>query len=181
MGDIEQVLSWWTTLSREDKARWLQCAATPEEIDADLRSPDPAVRAAAGIASVGDAWTAFRTSTHTTNESEHAATNAAAGLSWWNSMTEPERAQALKAAGWKSGGTYTPSAADAWDAFKHRARMAAATRKPLRYIVLLGRDGQPPHLFDTKTKTKIMSYPTVAEAERQAILLNKFIRPELAP
>jgi hypothetical protein len=40
-----------------------------------------------------------------------------------------ERAQALKDAGWKSGGTFTPSAADAWAAFKHRARMAAATRK----------------------------------------------------
>jgi uncharacterized DUF497 family protein len=49
---------------------------------------------------VGDAWNAFRTATRTTNESEHAATDAAAGLSWWNSMTEPERAQALKAAGW---------------------------------------------------------------------------------
>jgi len=101
------------------------------------------------------------------------------GITWWNSLTEPERAQSLEVAGWKPGGTYTPSAADAWDAFKHRARMAAATRKPLRYIVLLGRDGQPPHLFDTETKTKIMSYPTVAEAERQAILLNKFIPPEL--
>jgi hypothetical protein len=57
---IEQALDWWETLSREDKARWLQCAATPEEIDADLSSPDPDIRAAAGIASVGDAWKAFR-------------------------------------------------------------------------------------------------------------------------
>jgi len=59
-GDIEQGLAWWEGLSREDKARWLQCDATPDEIDADLRSPDPAVRAAAGIAAVGDAWAAFR-------------------------------------------------------------------------------------------------------------------------
>jgi hypothetical protein len=33
---------------------------TPEEIDADLRSPDPDVRMAAGIAAVGDAWSSFR-------------------------------------------------------------------------------------------------------------------------
>ncbi len=57
---IEQGLDWWHTLSRADKARWLQCAATPEEIDADLNSPDPEIRAAAGIAAVGDAWIAFR-------------------------------------------------------------------------------------------------------------------------
>jgi hypothetical protein len=41
-----------------------------------------------------------------------------AGMQWWNSMTEAERAQALEAAGWKSGGTWTPSAADAWTAHK---------------------------------------------------------------
>lgn len=35
-------------------------AATPEEIDADLRSADPDVRLAAGMAAVGDAWIAFR-------------------------------------------------------------------------------------------------------------------------
>ena len=33
---------------------------TPEEIDADLQSPDPDVRLAAGIASVGDAFLAFK-------------------------------------------------------------------------------------------------------------------------
>jgi hypothetical protein len=59
-GDIEEGLSWWQTLSRADKARWLQCQATPEEIDADLRSADPDVRLAAGMAAVGDAWIAFR-------------------------------------------------------------------------------------------------------------------------
>lgn len=52
-------------------------------------------------------------------------------------------------------------------------------RKPLRYVVLLGRDGKPPHLFDTETKTKLRAYPTVIEAERQAILLNRYIRPGL--
>lgn len=62
MDEIERGLQWWAALSRADKARWLQCAATPEEIDADLRSPAPAVRVAAGIASVGDAWAAFRAS-----------------------------------------------------------------------------------------------------------------------
>ncbi|MGC2030609.1 MAG: hypothetical protein WA642_11355 [Steroidobacteraceae bacterium] len=43
-----------------------------------------------------------------------------AGMQWWNSMTEAERAQALEAAGWKSGGTWTPSAADAWATHKKR-------------------------------------------------------------
>lgn len=43
-----------------------------------------------------------------------------AGMEWWNSLTEPERAEALKAAGWKSGGAYTPSAADAWALHKKR-------------------------------------------------------------
>lgn len=60
MSDIEQALRWWSHLSRDDKARWLQCAATPEEIDADLMSPDRSVREAAGIASVGDAWHVYR-------------------------------------------------------------------------------------------------------------------------
>jgi hypothetical protein len=58
--EIEQGLDWWTALSRGDKARWLQCEATPDEIDADLCSLDPSVRAAAAIAAVGDAWAAFR-------------------------------------------------------------------------------------------------------------------------
>jgi hypothetical protein len=60
MSEIEQALRWWSNLPREDKARWLQCPATPEEIDADLRSPDRSVREAAGIASVGDAWHAYQ-------------------------------------------------------------------------------------------------------------------------
>ena len=41
-----------------------------------------------------------------------------AGMQWWNSMTEVQRAEALELAGWKSGGTWTPSAADAWTAHK---------------------------------------------------------------
>lgn len=44
-----------------------------------------------------------------------------AGMQWWNSMTEAERAKALEAAGWSSGGTWTPSAADAWAAHKQRS------------------------------------------------------------
>jgi len=44
-----------------------------------------------------------------------------AGMQWWNSMTEAERAKALEAAGWTSGGTWTPSAADAWTAHNQRA------------------------------------------------------------
>jgi len=43
-----------------------------------------------------------------------------AGIEWWNSLTEAERARALEDAGWKSGGTYTPSAADAWAEHKRR-------------------------------------------------------------
>jgi hypothetical protein len=39
-------------------------------------------------------------------------------MQWWNSLTEAERAQALTAAGWRSGGTWTPSAADAWALYK---------------------------------------------------------------
>jgi hypothetical protein len=41
-----------------------------------------------------------------------------AGMRWWNSMTEAERAQALEAVGWKSGVTWTPSAAEAWAHYK---------------------------------------------------------------
>ena len=59
---IEQGLQWWSGLSHEEKARWLQCAPAPEEIDAGLQSDDPDVRAAVAIASVGDAFLAFNTS-----------------------------------------------------------------------------------------------------------------------
>lgn len=41
-------------------------------------------------------------------------TDERAGMNWWNSLSELERSQALVAAGWKSGATWTPSAADAW-------------------------------------------------------------------
>jgi hypothetical protein len=50
-----------------------------------------------------------------------------AGMNWWNSLTEAERTQALKAAGWRSGGTWTPSAADAWA--HHKARASTAVCK----------------------------------------------------
>jgi hypothetical protein len=29
-------------------------------------------------------------------------------MQWWNSLTEAERAKALEAAGWKSGGAWIP-------------------------------------------------------------------------
>ena len=35
-------------------------------------------------------------------------------------MTEAERTKALELAGWKSDGTWTPSAADAWTVHKQR-------------------------------------------------------------
>jgi hypothetical protein len=41
-------------------------------------------------------------------------TDERARMNWWNSLSEPERSQALMAAGWKAGATWTPSAADAW-------------------------------------------------------------------
>jgi hypothetical protein len=47
-------------------------------------------------------------------------------MEWWNSLTEAERAKALEAAGWKSGGTWTPSAADAWAVHKMRSGLKAA-------------------------------------------------------
>jgi hypothetical protein len=50
-----------------------------------------------------------------------------AGMQWWNSMTEAERARALEVAGWKPGGTSTPSAADAWAAHKRRMDHRAPT------------------------------------------------------
>ena len=49
-----------------------------------------------------------------------------AGMQWWNSMTEAERAKMLEAAGWKSGDTWTPSAADAWAAHKQRLELKDA-------------------------------------------------------
>jgi hypothetical protein len=50
-----------------------------------------------------------------------------AGMKWWNSMTEAERAKALEAAGWRSGGTWTPSAADAWALHKKRLGLKEST------------------------------------------------------
>jgi hypothetical protein len=53
-----------------------------------------------------------------------------AGIQWWNSMTEAERVQALEAAGWKSGGTWTPSAADAWAHYKKNRGENKQSRPP---------------------------------------------------
>jgi hypothetical protein len=44
-----------------------------------------------------------------------------AGMAWWNTLTEAERAKALEAAGLHSSGTCAPSAADAWKLHKRRA------------------------------------------------------------
>jgi hypothetical protein len=100
-----------------------------------------------------------------------------AGIQWWNSLTEAERAEALKAAGWRSGGAWTPSAADAWAVQKMRSGLERATTQ--RYLVIINGNGDPPYVFDNETKTKIMSYPTVGDAEHQAKLLNSFVRPGL--
>jgi len=43
--------------------------------------------------------------------------------------------------------------------------------------VIINGNGDQPYVFDTETRTKIMSYLTVAEAEHQAKLLSSFIRP----
>lgn len=61
------------------------------------------------------------------NESRQATADERAGMEWWNSMTEAERAEALKAAGWRSGGTWTPSAADAWALHKKRLGLKEST------------------------------------------------------
>ena len=89
---------------------------------------------------------------------------------WWKSLTQGERAQALKAAGWTTDGSDPPSVADAWTVDKLRTNTFG--RKPLRYVVLRGRYGQPLQLFDTLTKAQLQSYPTADEAERQALFLN---------
>jgi hypothetical protein len=98
-----------------------------------------------------------------------------AGLQWWNALTEPERAKALEAAGWKSGSKWTPSAADAWALHKVSKELAQSAAK--RYVVIIIGNGIEPYVFDTETRTKIMSYPTVSQAEHQAKLLNSFLRP----
>ncbi len=50
-----------------------------------------------------------------------------AGMQWWNSMTEVERSKALEGAGWRSGGTWTPSAADDWTLHKKRLGLKEST------------------------------------------------------
>jgi hypothetical protein len=60
MNGHPDAIQWWLNATREDKARWLQCEAAPEEIDAALASTYPAVKEAAEVAAVGDAYIAFR-------------------------------------------------------------------------------------------------------------------------
>jgi len=98
-----------------------------------------------------------------------------AGIEWWNSLAEPERAKALEAAGWKSGSKWTPSAADAWAL--HKISTVLEENAAKRYVVIIIGNGNQPYVFDTDTRTKIMSYSTVGEAEHQAKLLNSFLRP----
>jgi hypothetical protein len=100
-------------------------------------------------------------------------TDEQAAIAWWSTLTQTERAEALERTGWKADGSDTPSVADAWMVFKLRSRTAAAGKKPLRYVVLLGRHGQAPHVFDTLTRTRLKSYATVADAEQQAMRLNQ--------
>jgi hypothetical protein len=80
-----------------------------------------------------------------------------ASAAWWRSLNQTERGEALTAAGWTAAGADAPSISDAWAVYKQWARIAAAGRKPLRYIVLLGRNGAPPHLFDMQTKSRVRS------------------------
>jgi hypothetical protein len=65
--------------------------------------------------------------TITQNKDRKPTADELAGIQWWNSMTEAERAKALEAAGWKSGGTWTPSAADAWALHKKRLGLKEIT------------------------------------------------------
>jgi hypothetical protein len=55
-----------------------------------------------------------------THEDRKPTADELAGMEWWNSMTEAERATALEAVGWKSGSTWALSAADAWTVHKQR-------------------------------------------------------------
>lgn len=71
--------------------------------------------------------------------------------------SQAEPAEALDAAGWTAHSLDNPSVAAAWKVCQQRSRTAAAGRKPPRYVVLLGRNGAPPHLFDMQTKSRVRS------------------------
>jgi hypothetical protein len=92
---------------------------------------------------------------------------------WWTSLTQAERAEALKAAAWTAAGTDGPSVSDAWQIYKLRSHTAAAGRESLRYVALIGRYGLAPCVFDMQTRTQIESYPSLAECEQRAIVLNR--------
>lgn len=62
-----------------------------------------------------------------TTEPRQPTADEVEGMKWWNSMTKTEREKALENAGWKSGGTYTPSAADAWALYKKRIGLEKGT------------------------------------------------------
>ena len=53
-----------------------------------------------------------------------------ARINWWNSMTEIQRAEALELAGWKPGGTRTPSVAEAWAAYQQRLEALRMAIRP---------------------------------------------------
>jgi len=72
-------------------------------------------------------WVGQRLSNRPEMDSRQPTDDEIAGMQWWNSMTEPERAKALESAGWKSGGTWTPSAADAWT--EHKKRIGPKERR----------------------------------------------------
>jgi hypothetical protein len=91
----------------------------------------------------------------------------AAGIDWWNGLTIAERTRWLKHAN-------SSIVAEAYACYLEY--LDAMNCK--RYVVIINGNGQPAYVFDTETKTKIMSYPTVGEAEHQAKLLNSFIRPD---
>ena len=93
-----------------------------------------------------------------------------AGIDWWKSRTQQQRAQALTDAGWTAQATDLPSVSDCWKVFNLRVRTDG--RKPRRYVMLFGRCGRGRHLFDTLNKTRISNYATAEEAERHAIALN---------
>jgi len=64
--EAEQALDWWVKQTGEEKARWLQCEETADEIDRMLKSPVLYDRDLARFGAVGDAWNAFRAATLTT-------------------------------------------------------------------------------------------------------------------
>jgi len=63
VSETEQALEWWVRLNRAEKALWLQCEETADEVDKMLQSSVLRVRELASFGAVGDAWNAFREQT----------------------------------------------------------------------------------------------------------------------